>query len=281
MFPPRGLSPSDWIMARLDLVFGIANWRNEFNPGPDGGVACTIYVRINGEWIGKTDGAENTPGMEPVKGGFSGSMKRAAVHIGIGRYLYQLDESFATFNESKGTLKVWVKQDRNDKSGKNFKVMIPKLPTWALPENVVARLWTPANIKTQLATLATENAVNAFSRTLSDFMTEFTSEEKDAVTLSFRARRIELRHPPEGTEPPKTVTKKGKTEIPPGEHSDEELDRQYKRLRTEIMQIANPGDAGRWTLSNALLIKALGERGITLQTLLSDHLGAIKKNKPK
>ena len=37
----------------------------------------------------KTDGAENTD-YEPVKGGLSDAMKRAASQWGIGRYLYKL-----------------------------------------------------------------------------------------------------------------------------------------------------------------------------------------------
>jgi hypothetical protein len=78
------------IMNRLDSVVGPANWKNEFSTGPQGGVICTIYIRVDGEWIGKSDGAENTQ-IEGVKGGLSDSMKRAGVQWGIGRYLYEVD----------------------------------------------------------------------------------------------------------------------------------------------------------------------------------------------
>lgn len=88
------------IMDRLDEVVGPANWRNEYQPGPGGGVLCGISLRINDEWIAKWDGAENTE-IESVKGGLSDSMKRAAVQWGIGRYLYEIGESWAKFIDKK------------------------------------------------------------------------------------------------------------------------------------------------------------------------------------
>jgi len=81
------------IMDRLDAVCGAVNWRNEFRDVPGGkGVLCGISIRIGDEWITKWDGAENTA-IEPIKGGLSGSMKRAAVQWGIGRYLYSYNAS--------------------------------------------------------------------------------------------------------------------------------------------------------------------------------------------
>lgn len=81
------------IMERLDEVCGPQNWRQEFSAGPDGGVLCTLSIRVDGEWIGKSDAAENT-NIEAIKGGISDSMKRAAVQWGIGRYLYRLRGPF-------------------------------------------------------------------------------------------------------------------------------------------------------------------------------------------
>ncbi len=75
------------VMNRLDEVVGPANWRDQYAPGPDGGVICGLSLRIDGEWITKWDGAENT-NFEAVKGGLSDALKRAAVKWGIGRYLY-------------------------------------------------------------------------------------------------------------------------------------------------------------------------------------------------
>ena len=77
------------IMDRLDEAVGPGNWRNEFRPGPDGGVICGLSIRVTypdgaSEWCTKWDGSENTD-IEPVKGGLSTSMRRAAVQWGIGR----------------------------------------------------------------------------------------------------------------------------------------------------------------------------------------------------
>lgn len=91
------------IMDRLDAVCGPANWRNEFRPGPDGGVLCGISIRVpqpdgSVEWVTKWDGAENTD-IEAVKGGLSSAMRRAAVQWGIGRYLYDLPQQWVPVDE--------------------------------------------------------------------------------------------------------------------------------------------------------------------------------------
>ena len=116
------------IMNRLDDIVGPENWRNEFKTGPDGGVLCGIGIYINGEWVTKWDGADKTQ-VEAVKGGLSGAMKRAAVQWGIGRYLYNLDATFAEISD-KG-----VHYQPADKGNKYpaFKWNPPKLPPWALP----------------------------------------------------------------------------------------------------------------------------------------------------
>lgn len=80
------------IQNRLDDVCGIENWCNVFQPWENGSQLCGISIRIddaNDKWVTKWDGAENTK-KEPVKGGLSNAMKRAAVQWGIGRYLYEV-----------------------------------------------------------------------------------------------------------------------------------------------------------------------------------------------
>ena len=101
------------IADRLDSVIGQNRWRDDYREwrGIDKNgkqiyaQLCTIYIYDEelGEWIGKTDGAENTD-REPIKGGLSDAFKRAAVKWNIGRYLYQ-------FNAEKVSVKKW---------GKNF-----------------------------------------------------------------------------------------------------------------------------------------------------------------
>lgn len=123
------------IQQRLDEVCGPENWKNAYasppNAAPGTSALCTIHIRVNGEWIGKSDGADNTD-MEATKGGLSDSMKRAAVHWGIGRYLYDLEEGWVETSEMKQ--KGWRYQAANDKKGiPAFYWQPPTLPAWALP----------------------------------------------------------------------------------------------------------------------------------------------------
>ncbi len=73
---------------RLDECFGPQNWTNSFERwGNAKGVKCGISVRIEGVWVTKYDGADESD-IEPTKGGFSDSMKRACTQWGLGRDLY-------------------------------------------------------------------------------------------------------------------------------------------------------------------------------------------------
>jgi hypothetical protein len=114
------------IMDRLDEVFGVAGWKEEFREGPDGGVICRIYFKDdNGEWIWREDGADNTD-IESVKGGLSSARKRAGAALGIGRYLYQLEEGFAEIDDNGPFMGV-------TKEKQYFRYFPPALPKWALP----------------------------------------------------------------------------------------------------------------------------------------------------
>ena len=116
------------IQNRLDEVFGVGGWKNEYVAWKGDSQLCGISAKIEGEWITKYDGAGDTD-FESIKGGLSDSMKRAAVQWGIGRYLYNLDETFAVVSE---TGKFY--QSANEKKGTPaFKWNPPSLPAWALP----------------------------------------------------------------------------------------------------------------------------------------------------
>lgn len=114
------------IQDRLDEVLGIGGWQTDFREGPGGGVICRLSVLIDGQWVCKEDGAENTD-IEKVKGGLSGAIKRAAVHVGIGRYLYKLDADYALISD-KGAYR-----DKT-KDGTWFRWTPPALPSWAVPD---------------------------------------------------------------------------------------------------------------------------------------------------
>lgn len=118
------------IQNRLDEVFGPAGWKNEFTDFMQG-ILCTISCFVDGEWVSKSDGAEQTQ-FESLKGGLSGAMKRAAVHWGIGRYLYKLTETYVEVTDRKQPGSVYINDKKTNVKGH---WMPPQLPDWALPEN--------------------------------------------------------------------------------------------------------------------------------------------------
>lgn len=106
------------IADRLDEVVGQYNWRDDYGqwhcyteePKEEGkkpkkvnSQLCTIYIfdEERNEWIGKTDGAENTD-FESVKGGLSDSFKRAAVKWNIGRYMYNFNPVWVNLVDEYG-----------------------------------------------------------------------------------------------------------------------------------------------------------------------------------
>lgn len=88
------------VMERLDQVCGPGGWEDSYAETPRGRVICTIRIRINGEWVAKSDGAGDTA-VEGEKGGISDSFKRAAVKWGIGRYLYDIPIQWVKVNDYK------------------------------------------------------------------------------------------------------------------------------------------------------------------------------------
>lgn len=104
------------IQARLDEVVGPENWYNDYKPwhstGKKEAQICGISIFFEGRgFITKWDGAEDTD-IEPIKGGLSDSMKRAAVQWGIGRVLYNLDAVFVDV-EKRGRSWVIAKKEQS------------------------------------------------------------------------------------------------------------------------------------------------------------------------
>lgn len=104
------------IMDRLDEVVGPENWKDEYLVSPNVGIICTLYIKIDGEWVGKSDGAPFTD-VEATKGAITDAFKRAAVKWGIGRYFYDIPV-------------VWVDLDENGRPK-----TIPTIPTQFLPKD--------------------------------------------------------------------------------------------------------------------------------------------------
>lgn len=117
---------------KLDEVFGIGGWKNEFTDWKGKGVLCGISCFVNGEWITKWDGAEET-NMESTKGGLSDAMKRAGYQWGIGRYLYKLEEVWVDI-KSSGDKYINVETKKGNGQWVKGYWNIPKLPPFALPD---------------------------------------------------------------------------------------------------------------------------------------------------
>lgn len=124
------------IQRRLDDVFGWDGWQVEYRTGKDdSNIICRLsaYDETKGQWIYKEDGASES-NVEPFKGGISGALKRCASSgFGIGRYLYNLTETFAESTlEKPKSMEGYSKATTKDKKTIYWK--IPKLPSWALPK---------------------------------------------------------------------------------------------------------------------------------------------------
>ncbi len=117
------------IQSRLDEVVGTENWHNEYKPWHSSGkkesqiCGISIYFEDRG-WVTKWDGAEDTD-IEPIKGGLSDSMKRSAVHWGIGRVLYNMDTVWVGV-EKRGRSIVIVDSER-PKLDSAYLAMLKKL----------------------------------------------------------------------------------------------------------------------------------------------------------
>jgi len=97
------------VMNRLDSVVGPADWQDSYTETAKGRLICTLSVRINGEWIAKSDGAGDTD-VEGEKGALSDALKRAAVKWGIGRYLYDMPVIWAECESyERNGKKAWKK----------------------------------------------------------------------------------------------------------------------------------------------------------------------------
>ena len=113
------------IMDRLDAVFGLDGWEDEYQSWGNNAQLCAITVRIGDRFIKKWDGAESTD-IESVKGGLSNALKRTAVKFGIGRYLYSFDSIWVRC-EIKGKTKVIAKDEFDTTLATFYKKQLTKI----------------------------------------------------------------------------------------------------------------------------------------------------------
>lgn len=95
------------VMSRLDEVAGF-EWQCEYVPMPNGSCCCRVGLKIDNEWVWRSNGAINLSDSDKVdakemaeKGSYSDAFKRAAVLWGIGQYLYDLDSPWVELDEKK------------------------------------------------------------------------------------------------------------------------------------------------------------------------------------
>lgn len=135
------------IQDRLDDVVGPENWRNEYKPWHKGDkkeaqlCGISIYLEERKEWLTKWDGAEDTD-IEPVKGGLSDSMKRAAVQFGIGRVLYKMNGVWVQI-EQKGR-SFLIKDSERTKLDKAYLDMLKRLGLEPMKAGALQSQLTPA-----------------------------------------------------------------------------------------------------------------------------------------
>ena len=137
------------IQARLDDVVGVDGWYNDYRPwhgaGKKEAQICGISIRFPEQgFITKWDGAEDSD-IEPIKGGLSDSMKRAAVQWGIGRCLYGMDAIFVDV-EKRG--RSWgIKKTERSKLDKAYTDYLAKLKLMPAPAGGVQSTLTPKQTK--------------------------------------------------------------------------------------------------------------------------------------
>lgn len=114
------------VMDRLDDVFGVGGWRDEYQIALDKNVVvCRIGAKLGDEWVYREDVGVHAPSSDKkgedggrgksnedeldmkYKGVFSDAFKRCAVKWGVGRYLYDIPQSWAPINQ-------WSRFDDNN-----------------------------------------------------------------------------------------------------------------------------------------------------------------------
>lgn len=89
---------------RLDDVLGPENWQCTYmSEGTR--LTCSISVMTEHGWITKSNGAGDTD-IEEVKGGYSDAFKRAAVLLGVGKYLYDMKLGWFPIENNRFTERV-------------------------------------------------------------------------------------------------------------------------------------------------------------------------------
>ena len=180
------------IQDRLDEVVGPENWRNEYKPWHRGDkkeaqlCGISIYLEERKEWLTKWDGAEDTD-IEPVKGGLSDSMKRAAVQFGIGRVLYKMNTVWVQI-EQKGR-SFLIKDSERTKLDKAYMDMLKRLGLEPMKAGALQSQLTPAPDKSAPQPAAQQETPDAQSEKVRQF-----PAQQPKVTWQYRVESATI-HP--------------------------------------------------------------------------------------
>ena len=152
-------------MNRLDEVMGIDGWQDtyEFLPVEGGfNIVCHLSLKLNGEWVTKTDGAPQTH-VEAFKGGVSDAFKRACVKWGIGRLLYELENTYVEIkiNRPTGIDKARIKYVNDKRTGVKGYWVTPPMPKWAIAtEQKITKSPTSGDMNTKGVFPAIREGIN-------------------------------------------------------------------------------------------------------------------------
>ncbi|PFV26841.1 hypothetical protein COL01_29635 [Bacillus thuringiensis] len=172
------------IQDRFDEVFGIDKWQVSYEKWGEKATKCTISVFLNERWISKEDGSEESD-YNAVKGGFSNSLKRAAVLWGVGRYLYNIKPHKVELTTlSKGKNDIYVSYQKKgyyftpptmlqqkNKQGCSQKEPSNAQPSLGLLIRDMQQLVKPLGITSRDVLLAYNHNHNAQARTFEDTTT--------------------------------------------------------------------------------------------------------------
>ena len=131
---------------RLDEVVGQNRWKDSYTPWHESvsgkktksSQLCTISIYDDelGQWIDKTDGAEDSD-IEAVKGGLSDAFKRAAVKWNIGRYLYSFNTVWVAA-EARGNSYV-IPESENAKLEKAYNDTVARMVGTPAPKQTITQ----------------------------------------------------------------------------------------------------------------------------------------------
>lgn len=173
------------VTSRLDDVLGPENWKCKFEE-IDAGFLCELSIHLpDGSWLSREDGASKTD-IEPVKGGISDSLKRAAALFGVGKYLYAMRGPFYAVIKDDG------QYFGKTKDGAKFRWDAPSLGAHPAAEKVSQMFSLPAGDVTKAVTaFNTAPHVEAIETYLNMMFAKSWGEEDRAMLIKKAILRLD------------------------------------------------------------------------------------------